>query len=232
MYNDFELERRMERVRVLLETHDEIYDDLSRAETALAGFGEPRISTQLCGSCGGKGCGQCERSAARAAEEFDRELKPGRVLVVERDPYDTGREGAFDPTARTQQQRAALIDSTIRRLQELELIREGVYAERVDHEKLLKESEKRDARGSYRELRLALDVMPRRLEGEEAIRWLALHMPDRLKVPRWAYELELERLEDQVRELHRVGFLNVSQIAVELGISKRQVRNALRAAKS
>src|SRR5690348_5154724 len=121
MYNQFELERRMERVRVLLETHDDPYDSLSRNETGHAGFGEPVRRTYAC-VCAGQGCGQCERSRARASE-LGVELRPGRVLVEERDPYDTGREGAFDPNARTRQQRAALIDSTIERLQELELVR-------------------------------------------------------------------------------------------------------------
>lgn len=225
MYNPAELARRMERVRTLIETHDEIYDSVSRNETTHAGFGDPVRKTYGC-VCGGSGCGQCERSAARAAE-FGVELKPGRVFVVERDPYDTGRDGAFDPAARTAQQRAALIDSTIEHLQELELVREGVYAEHVDHEKLLVLAEQRDARGSYRELRVSLDSMPRRLRGDQAIRWIAEHMPKTIRVPRWAYEQELERLSEQVASLYVLGF-QVDEIKVELGISRRQVKNLLR----
>jgi hypothetical protein len=228
-YSDIELERRMERVRVLLETHDDIYDDLSRPETAQAGFGEPRRRTYLCGSCGGKGCGQCERSAARASE-FDMKLKRGRVLVEERDPYDTGLEAAFDPHAKTQRDRAKLIDDTIDRLQELELVRQGIYATGVGIASVLEKAAARDSRGSYRELRAALDAMPRGLHGDAAARWIARWIPGRIRVPRWAYELELERIEEQVLEL-KDGGLDVSEIADELAISKRQVRNALRAAK-
>lgn len=227
-YQQTELERRMERVRVLLETHDEIYDSLSRPETAQAGFGEPVRRTYPC-VCGGAGCGQCERSAAHAAE-LGMELRPGRVLVLERDPYDTGREGAFDPAARTQRERAKLIDDTIDRLQEQELVREGVYAAHVEYEEILERAEQRDARGSYRELRAALDAMPRGLRGDAAVRWIARWIPGRIRVPRWAYELELEKIEDQVVELKELGS-DVSEIADLLAISKRQVRNALRARK-
>jgi hypothetical protein len=223
-----ELERRMERVRVLLSTHDEIYDSVSRNETAHAGFGDPVRRTLRC-VCDGTGCGQCERSAARAAE-LGVDLKPGRVLVLERDAYDTGLEGAFDPAARTAQQRAALIDSTIEHLQDLELVREGVYAAHVEHEKLLDLATQRDSRGSYRELRAALESLPRTLRGEAAVRWLADYLPKQIRVPRWAYEIELERLAGQVVELKDVG-LDVAEIASELAISKRQVRNAIRSAK-
>lgn len=227
-YSANELERRMERVRVLLETHDEIYDSVSRSKTTHAGFGDPVRRTYRC-VCDGAGCGQCERSAARAAE-LGIELKPGRVLALERDPYDTGREGAFDPAARTAQQRAALIDSTIEHLQELELIREGIYAEHVEHEALLELAAQRDARGSYRELRAALDSMPRGLRGDAAVRWIARWIPGTIRVPRWAYEAELERIVDQVATLYALD-RDVSEIAAELSISKRQVRNALREAK-
>lgn len=225
-YKQIELERRMERVRVLLETHDQVYDSLSRNESEQAGFGEPRRRTYAC-VCGGAGCGQCERSAAHAAE-LGVDLRPGRVLVVERDPYDTGREGVFDPAARTRRERAKLIDDTIDRLQELELIREGIYAPDAEYAKILERAEKRDSRGSYRELRRALDAMPRGLHGDAAVRWIARWIPGSIRVPRWAYELELERLEEQVHELKELGH-DVSEIAEALAISKRQVRNALRA---
>lgn len=228
-YKPAELVRRMERVRVLLETHDEVYDSVSRNESDQAGFGEVVRKPYLCGSCGGLGCGQCERSAAYAAE-LGIKLKTGRVLVEERDPYDTGRELGFDPAARTRLQRAALIDSTIERLQELELVRAGVIADHVEHEGILEAAEARDARGSYRELRRALDAMPRGLRGDSAVRWIARWIPGKIRVPRWAYELELELLEQQIVELKECG-LDVSEIAVELAISKRQVRNALRARK-
>lgn len=224
-YSPIELERRKERVRVLLESHDEIYDSVSRSETAQAGFGEPVRRTYAC-SCGGAGCGQCERSAARAAE-LGVELKPGRLLVLERDPYDTGLEGAFDPGARTKRERAKLIDDTIERLQELELVRSGEYAAQVDHEKMLELAEARDARGSYRELRAALDVMPRRLQGDGAIAWLAEHLPKTIRIPRWAYELELGQLEEQIRSLYESG-LNVSEVAEVLEIKRSQVRRSLR----
>lgn len=227
MYNPAELERRMERVRVLLETHDDVYDSLSRNETDQAGFGDPVRRTYRCGSCGGVGCGQCERSRARAAE-LGVDVRPGRVLVEERDGYDTGLETAFDPSAQTRLQRAALIDSTIERLQELELVREGQIAYHVEHEELLEAADRRDARGSYVELRRALDSLPRHLRGEAAIRWLADAMPDKIRIPRWAYEQELERIEDQVKSLYALG-MSVSDIARELAVSKRQVRNAIKA---
>lgn len=215
----------MARVRALIESHDEPYDSVSRNETVVGGFAEPVRRILRC-VCDGIGCGQCERSAARAAE-LGIELKPGRVLVVERDPYDTGHEGAFDPAARTQRQRAALIDSTIVRLRDEALVREGVYAAEVEHEKLLALAEARDRRGSYRELRLALDAMPRRLRGKAAVRWLAEHMPKTIKVPRWAFEQELDHLGEQASSLHALGF-SEKEIAYELSVSRRQVRNAMR----
>ena len=229
-YQQIELERRMERVRVLLETHDEVYDSLSRNESDQAGFGDPVRRTHLCGSCGGAGCGQCERSRAHAAE-LGVEVRVGRVLVEERDPYDTGVDGAFDPVARTQQQRAALIDSTIDRLQELELVREGLIADHVEHEEILEAAERRDARGSYRELRAALDAMPRGLHGDAAVRWIARWIPGPIRVPRWAFELELERIGEQVASLYALGF-SVDEIKVELAISRRQVKRALKERKA
>jgi hypothetical protein len=229
MYSTYELKRRMERVRVLLETHDEIYDSVSRNETSASGFAEPLRRTYRC-SCGGAGCGQCERSAARAAE-LGIELEPGRLLVVERDPYDTGMEGAFDPEARTKRERAKLLDDTIERLQEMELVRQGVYAERVDNEKLLELAEARDSRGSYRELRAALDSMPRIFRGERAIEWIALFLPGQVRIPRWAYEQELERLAEQIVEFHKDGW-TVDEIKASLGVSRRQVKKALRESKT
>lgn len=225
VYNVFEFERRKERVRSLLESHDEIYDSVSRNETATSGFAEPVRRTFPC-PCDGAGCGQCERSAVRAAD-LGIDLPRGRVLVLERDRYDTGLEGAFDPAARSKRDRAKLMDDTIERLQEMELVRQGVYAERVDNERLLELAEARDARGSYRELRAALDVMPGRLRGDAAVAWLAEFLPRPIRIPRWAYEQEVDRVSAQIVGLSGQG-LTVDEIRSELGVSRRQVKRALR----
>lgn len=226
-YTDFELERRMDRVVALLESHDDIYDSLSRQETSHSGFGDPVRRQRRC-VCGGQGCGQCERSAVRAAELGVR-LRRGFVLVEERDGYDTGVEGSFDPLSRNRRERAKLIDDAIERLRTMELVREGVYAERVDYEKMLDLADRRDSRGSYRELRATIGMMPVGLRGRSAVRWIADRMPDRIRIPRWAYERELDRVAGQVVQLRDDGF-RVDEIKGMLGVSRRQVKNILRSA--
>lgn len=227
LYNPAELERRMERIRTLLATHDEIYDSVSRNETTQAGFGDPVRRTYGC-TCGGSGCGQCERSAVRAAE-LGIELKLGRVFVEERDPYDTGHEGAFDPEARTQRERAKLIDDTIERLQELELVREGVIADHVDYEEILEAAERRDARGSYRDVRYAVDAMPRRLRGDAAAYWIAHWIRGPILVPMWARQAEADRIAEQILELKNENpDFRMQEIADELAIGRSQVRRVLR----
>lgn len=215
----------MARVSVLIETHDDVYDSLSRNETGHSGFSDPIRRVRRC-VCVGSGCGQCERSAARAGELGIR-LKPGFVLVEERDPYDTGVDGVFDPNARSRREQAKLIDDTIERLQVEQLVREGVYAASVDYEQFLELASKRDSRGSYRELRVALDSMPRCLRGEAALIWLSEHMPKTIRVPRWAFERELDGLRDEVESLKKTG-LSVDEIKVTLGVSRRQVKALLR----
>jgi hypothetical protein len=206
------MERRMNRVRVLLETHDEVYV-LSRRERGYKAEFTTRKRRHRCGHCRGGGCDNCER---------------GRVTLIERDAYDTGHEGTFDPLALTRRERAARIDDEIQRLRERELVRAGVVADSVAFEADLKRADARDRCGSYRELRLARDRMPRHLEGEAAVRWLAEHMPRTIRVPRWAYERELEELRREVDELHRDG-LAFSEIAARLGIPQRQVRRLTKA---
>lgn len=214
-YTTAELERRMDRVRVLLDTHDDIYDDLSRCETAAAqsGFAEPVTRTLRCGSCGGDGCEKCTR---------------GRVTVEERDPYDTGI-GAFDPVARDRQDDAKRVERVLERIRENELLRAGVIAH-VDFETMLIRADNRDHRGSYRELRASLDLMPRTLRGDAAVRWLALHLPRVIQVPRWAYERENDELREEVDQLRKEG-LNVAEIAELLGLGRRRVRTLLREAR-
>lgn len=216
-YTTAELERRIARVRVLLDTHDDIYDDLSRCETATArsGFGEPVVSTMRCGHCGGEGCGQCGNV--------------GRVKVARRDPYDTG-VGAFDPVARDQREDAARVEAILDRIRKDELLRKGEIAT-VDFEAMLDRAEGRDRRGSYRELRAALDSMPASVRGAGAVVWLATHLPKTIRIPQWAYERELDEIRDEVLELKEAG-LKVSEIADALSISQRQVKANLRSAKS
>lgn len=217
-YTPAELARRMARVRVLIETHDDVYDDLSRCETASAGksgFADPITRTRVCGFCFGEGCGHCDNQ--------------GRVTFEERDPYDTG-VGAFNPTARDQRDDAARVDAILERIQQDQLLREGLTAT-VDFEAALERAGWRDERGSYRELRLAADSMPRTLRGDVAVRWLAEHLPRTIRVPRWAFDRELELLGEQVVR-HKADGLDAQQIAQALSVSRRQVRRLLREARS
>lgn len=177
-----ELERRAERVAVLLATMDEVYE-VGRNER----HGEPS-------------------------------LPPG-------DPYDTG-EGSFDPGARSRREEAQRIDETIDRLQENELIRKGVYAEHVDHGAILKAADRRDASGSYRELRRALEAMPPGLRGGAKARWLARWIPGPIRIPREHERRLLERLAPEVERMRGEG-LGTRQIAAELGLPRRDVREIL-----
>lgn len=214
MFTTAELSRRMARVRVLLETHDDVYDDAGQLteKSTPSGFGEPRTVRRRCGVCGGDGCSRCEG---------------GYVKVVERDPYDTGVDRiGFDPNARTRRDEQARIEGILDHLHEQELVRAGEIAH-VEYETVLELAEARDRRGAYRVLRAALDVMPRSLRGDEVVRWLAEHMPGPIHVPRWAYEQELETLRDEVGTLYKAGE-KVSDIAAALSVSQRQVKRLLR----
>jgi len=243
------MRRRMERVRVLLETHDEPYEnELSRGERGTTGFAEPRWLSGECAYCGGADCERCRASrerradalpvivgvngaeleADRAARERERRRilgRKGRMFVLERDAMDNGQKG-FWAGMPTKTMDDAQVDRELRKLREDELKRNGVIAN-IHFEKSLVQAEHRDRRGDYERLRVALDFMPRSLRGERAIQWLAEHMPGSIRVPRWAFERELADLDDEIRYLKEFG-LNDSEIAERLGISRRQVKTSLR----
>jgi len=209
----------MDRVRVLLQTHDEAYDGaISRLESAgsLSGFGDPRERLYSCGVCGGQGCPRCER---------------GRVMVAERDPYDNGDTGFWaKPEAKTMS--AQEIEWALARLREIELERTRVMAH-VDFEGSLKQAEARDLRGSYAELRYQLGRMPTAMREDHiaSVRWLAAYMRGAIRVPRWALEVELRGMGSDVLAASDAGW-SVSEIAENLSIPKRQVRSLLRLERS
>lgn len=211
-YSEAELARRIERVRVLLDTYDDPYDTLSRRERTYRAEFTSRNRRYRCGHCAGAGCARCDR---------------GRVMVVERDPYDTGRDGVFDPSARSRLEQARAIDNQIDHLRELELVRAGVYAQKVEYENELEAAERRDARGSYRELRAALDLLPGNLHGDDALVWLAEHLPARwIRVPYEAEQRLLEDLKPRVAEL-RAARHSTRWIAAELGLRPSDVREVI-----
>ena len=178
-----ELERRAERVAVLLETMDEPYE------------------------------------VGRNERRYEPKMSPG-------DPYDTRKEVSFDPGARSRQEEARRVDQTIERLQELELVRDGVYSEQVEHGAILEAAERRDARGSYREVRKGLEVMPPGLRGDARNRWLARRVPGPIRIPR-EYEWRLlERLAPEVERMSAQGF-GTRQISAELGLRRGDVREIL-----
>lgn len=215
MFTDAILQRRIQRVRVLLETHDEPYDaELSRPERSATGFSETRVRRYRCGVCAGEGCERCER---------------GRVTIEERDAYDEGEKGFWAGPEPAKTMNPGQVERALAALREDQLKRDGVIAD-VDFEASLERAEQRDRRGSYRELRAALDFLPASRRGEEALRWLAEHMPGSIRIPRWAFDAELEQIETEVVELKRHGFSR-QEIAEALSISQRQVKSALRRAR-
>lgn len=208
------LQRRMQRVRVLLETHDEPYDtELSRGERSATGFSEPRPRRYLCGVCAGDGCERCSK---------------GRVLIEERDAYDEGEKGfwAAEP-AKTMS--PAQVERELKALRQTELQRADVIGD-IDFEASLEAAERRDSRGSYQTLRVALDFLPASLRGEDAVRWLAENIPGPIRVPRWAFNEELDGIDAEVLELKGQG-LKISEIAEALSVPQRQVKTALRRAR-
>lgn len=217
-FNPAQIRRRMERVRVLLATNDDAYDGaISRQETAgsKTGFGDPRELRKTCGHCGGEGCLRCEK---------------GRVTVTERDPYDNGEKG-FWAGAKPKTMSTQEVDRVLARLEDDEARREGILRGRLDFGSSLLSAESRDRRGSYEALRRALTFLPSGLSGEAVIEWLAIHMPGSIRVPRWAYERELDGLADETDRLRKDGWL-VPEIATVLGIPRRQVKALLRQRKS
>jgi hypothetical protein len=199
----------MRRVRALLEVHDEPYDVLSRRTTE-GGFGDPRVRHYDCGACGGGGCPRCVN---------------GKVEVEERDAYDTGFTGAgmVQPVDEKH-----LRDNLLRRLREDELKRAGVI-EDFPFQQAFRLAEERDSHGSFKTLRACVDNMPRMLRGEKAIAWLALVMPKTIRVPHHVHRAELEdpELHAEIRALKSDG-LRPGEIAKELGIGKKDVRDILR----
>lgn len=217
----------MNRVRVLLRTHDEPYDrELSRPERSATGFSEPRKRRYTCGECGGAGCERCGAIRAQAALDGVR-IGKGRTLVEERDAYDDGPKGFWATTeAKTMTPRQ--VERALDNLREDALKRAGVIAD-IEFEATLEQAERRDARGSYQELRVALDFMPP-LRGAAAVRWLAENIPGPIRVPRWAYEQELADLEEEILRLKGHGWSR-QEIAAYLAVSQRQVKSALRRAR-
>lgn len=142
------------------------------------------------------------------------------------------------------------LDESITRLRRNEATREG----RVAADDLIgweRGRRARDASGSYAELERALELLRDRsyalhrlldliygagvaLEMSEAmarreelaIRWLANTMRGAVRIPAWAWEAETEKLVDEVKRLGVEG-LKVSEIASELGMSQRRVKQLL-----
>lgn len=199
------VERRRLRVVVLLSELDEVYEGAaSRRETELSGFAPPEERTFTCGWCGGRGCVRCVR---------------GRVTVTLRDPYDTGRIAAQVP------EYESLTRSLARARQsavEAELVWRGILG-RLAWESTLRRSEERDEAFPFAELRRLLAVMPS-LDAIEGLDWLAERLPWPIRIPSWAYRLELGLLKDEVRRLER-EHLSEREISRALSISRRQVRN-------
>lgn len=250
MRTEAQMRRRMERVRVLLESHDEPYErELSRGERSFTGFAESRWISMVCGYCAGADCERCrasrevrandlpvivssggdELAADRAARERERSRilsRGGRAYVRERDAMDNGQKGFWAGVpAKTMDDRQ--VERELRKLREDELKREGVIAN-IAFETSLIQAEQRDKRGDYELLRTVVnDHMPRHLRGERAIRWLAEHLPGPIRIPRWAFERELLELDEEIRQWKEQG-ANENEIAVHLGISRRQVKSSLR----
>ena len=198
-------ERRRLRVVVLLSELDEVYEGAaSRRESELSGFAPPEDRTFTCGWCGGNGCQRCRR---------------GRVTVTLRDPYDTGRVAAQSPPDLEPVDRS--LAKARQKAAEAELVWRGILG-RIAWESSLRRSEARDEAFPYGELRRLLAVMPP-LAAVEGLDWLAERLPSPIRVPAWAYRIELGLLQDEVRRLEREQ-MSEREISRALSISRRQVR--------
>lgn len=210
MFTSGQLRLRKRRILALLLRLDEVYES-GRPETGMAksGFAEPVVRRYVCGSCAGNGCPRCQA---------------GRVAVLERDPYMTS---VIPPAASSgpRTMSSADIDRALERLREDKAKRDGLIDD-VPWSSSLRASELRDARSSYRMLRVALGVMPGGLSGDNALEWLARNIPGQILLPREDFIEECEQLADEADFLDSLN-LDHREIAEYLGVSRRRVRKLL-----
>jgi hypothetical protein len=107
------------------------------------------------------------------------------------DSYDNGQKGFWATAEPAKTMTDQEVDSTLRALREDELKRAGVYAQSVPFESARKSAERRDERGSYKELRRArAQVRIEKGDGlkpDEMVRCVAEKMPHPIRVPREAW---------------------------------------------
>lgn len=233
--------RRMDRVRILLETRDDYLPGPRSLELpAEAGVAEGRrVPCECRNGRIQKGsqvrlCLVCNGSAWRLR----------RAGEPAWDEYVGSRVGG-EETSQLRTMSRQELDETITRLERAELARE----DRVAKDDLIgweRGRRARDASGSYEELERSLErlrvlaytarrtldlhygagmpVPERRLE--LIIAWLAGDMRGPVRIPLWAWEQETEKLHGQVLELGEAG-LQVSEIASALEMSQRRVKQLL-----
>lgn len=230
----------MNRVRVLLTSrHDYLPDprgiELASQSGAAPGRRVPctrcarrgRFFGQVCLLCDGTGW-RLRRADDDAWDEYTgTKIGDAESVISSMDPWQLQRE--------------------LERLAREEASRDGDFTEeRYGWEEA---RERRDKTASYGELERALEKLRDRHPGawefittvydpagvtstssreteREVVRWIALEMRGAVRVPRWAYEAELEEIAGDVRRLQAEGY-DEREIATELGLSRRRVRSLL-----
>jgi hypothetical protein len=243
MPHDPQETRRLENVRVLLRTLNDIYPGPSTLkQTPQAGVAPGRrVPCRLCNPSSGKprpklsSCPGCDGDGWRKRRKGDPAWDEYTGLPVATDAEPKKAE-PMSP---------ARLEAELARVQHDLILREG----RVDPDEAYsweKDRERRDRDASYRELERALDVMQiewplgrsavtwsyfgigtlsRELD-ELVVGWIAARMPRKIRVPSHIYKQQQEEVRGEIRRMAKSG-ATLEQIAAEMGVGLSRVRTVL-----